>query len=100
MNRTRNIDQEVNRLLADPEFAQRTAASVEARATWQKRYRASAALAAAALVLGLSVALFTPGTEAPPGLHSEASALVAAQETGAVPWEDTDSVISAALASR
>ena len=95
---TADMDREVKRLLADPDFAARTAARVEQKALHKSYVRP--ALAAAGIALVLSVTLFNRGSDSPPGLHTDASDLVAAQEIGETPWQDTDSVISAALASR
>lgn len=99
MQGTRKLDQEVERLLADDLFARRTASRVEHRAVLQNRLRAGAALAAAGIAFALGLTLFS-GEASPPGLHSESSELLAAQETSQLPWEDTDTVISAALAGR
>ena len=95
----RSLDQEVARLLCDDQFAQRIASRVQHKASLQGRYRTGAALAAAGIALVLGVTLFT-GDASPPGLQTESSALVAAQETSQLPWEDTDTVISTALAGR
>jgi hypothetical protein len=96
---TRVMDQEVSRLMSDGQFAQRLASRVQSKANRQGRYRMGAALAAAGIAIALGVTLFDREVS-PPGLHSESSDLLAAQETSQLPWEDTDAIISSALASR
>lgn len=98
--RTSDLDREVQRLMEDPRFAERIASRVQRSAAGKTRLRAGAALAAAAGIVFMISAALLREEASPPGLHHDSSALVAAQEISEIPWQDTDSVISTALASR
>lgn len=92
-----NLESEISRLESDPRFAARTASLVRSRV--RKRRVVRGTLAAACMMLAAMV-LFRYSSDPLPGLHTEASAILAEQETSSAVWEDTDSVIAGALASR
>lgn len=107
MKRSSKLDQAVEHLLNDKTFSKRTASAVVARAEIQEafpknRTRTWLAVAAAGL---LSISIFfwnqtNSGSQRYAGLTEASSSVLASPEQTDQVWQDTDSIISGALASR